>query len=113
VQFAPLGAEAVDRVVDKFVTELETQLAQKRVNIELTPAARRWLATRGYDHTFGARPMARLIQDHIKRPLAEELLFGKLKDGGKVDVDVADDGLRFAFTPLERAPKTPATAEPA
>jgi ATP-dependent Clp protease ATP-binding subunit ClpA len=113
VQFAPLGAEAVERVVDKFVTELETQLAQKRVSIELTAAARRWLAERGYDKTFGARPMARLIQDHIKRPLAEELLFGQLKDGGKVDVDVGDDGLRFGFTPLERAPKTPAPAEPA
>ncbi|HXJ36846.1 MAG TPA: AAA family ATPase [Candidatus Eisenbacteria bacterium] len=97
---AALGAEAVERVVDKFMTDLEGQLAQRRVQTELTPAARRWLAERGYDATFGARPMARLIQDKVKRVLADEMLFGKLKDGGKVEIDVAADELTFVYSPL-------------
>jgi ATP-dependent Clp protease ATP-binding subunit ClpA len=100
VHFAALGAEAVERVVDKFVTELEGQLAQRRVQIELSPAARRWLAERGYDKTFGARPMARLIQDKVKRVLADEMLFGQLKDGGKVEIDVGGDELTFTYAPL-------------
>ncbi len=101
VHFAALGSEAVERVVDKFMTELEGQLAQRRVQIELAPAARRWLAARGYDRTFGARPMTRLIQDKVKRVLADEMLFGRLKDGGKVEIDVgADDTLAFTYSPL-------------
>jgi len=111
VQFAALGPEAIERVVDKFVTELETQLAARRVTVELTPAARRWLAERGYDKTFGARPMARLIQEHVKRPLAEEMLFGRLRDGGHAMIDAADDGLRFTVVPHEQ--HVPATTEPA
>ena len=101
VQFAKLSAEAVERVVDKFVTELEAQLEARRVAITLTPAARRWLAERGYDPTFGARPMARLIQQEIKRVLAEEMLFGQLKDGGRVEVDAADGTLAFRYAPLK------------
>jgi ATP-dependent Clp protease ATP-binding subunit ClpA len=112
VQFASLAPDAVERVVDKFMTELDTQLAARRVSIELTPAARRWLAERGYDETFGARPMARLIQEHVKRPLADEMLFGRLKDGGRVEIDAGDDGLRFTFAPLE-APHVPVPADPA
>jgi len=112
VTFAPLAPDAVERVVDKFMTELDTQLAAKRVTIELTPAARRWLAERGYDRTFGARPMARLIQEHVKRPLADEMLFGRLKDGGRVEVDAGDDGLRFTYSALE-TPPVPAPADPA
>jgi ATP-dependent Clp protease ATP-binding subunit ClpA len=112
VQFAPLDPEAVERVVDKFMTELDAQLAAKRVTIELTPAARRWLAERGYDATFGARPMARLIQEHVKRPLAEEMLFGRLREGGRVEVDAGDDGLRLTYAPLE-TPPVPAPADPA
>jgi ATP-dependent Clp protease ATP-binding subunit ClpA len=100
VNFAGLGSEAIERVVDKFMTELEGQLAQRRVQVELSPAARRWFAGRGYDRTFGARPMARLIQDKVKRVLADEMLFGRLKDGGKVDIDAADDELKFTYTPL-------------
>jgi ATP-dependent Clp protease ATP-binding subunit ClpA len=101
VTFAPLNTEAVERVVDKFMTELEGQLTQKRVQLELSPAARRWLAERGYDKTFGARPMARLIQEKIKRVLAEEMLFGQLKEGGKVEIDVGpDDELSFTYSPL-------------
>jgi len=109
VHFASLGAEAVERVVDKFMTELEGQLAQRRVQVELTPAARRWLAERGYDTTFGARPMARLIQDKVKRVLADEMLFGRLKDGGKVEIDAPADELVFTYSPLPpsrlKAPK--------
>jgi ATP-dependent Clp protease ATP-binding subunit ClpA len=100
VHFASLGAEAVERVVDKFMTELEGQLAQRRVQVELSPAARRWLAERGYDTTFGARPMTRLIQDKVKRVLADEMLFGRLKDGGKVEIDAPADELVFTYSPL-------------
>jgi ATP-dependent Clp protease ATP-binding subunit ClpA len=108
VQFGALTPEAVDRVVDKFVTELEAQLEARRVTIQLSPAARHWLAERGYDATFGARPMARLIQNEVKRPIAEEMLFGKLQGGGRVEVDVGEDErLTFAYTPL-KAPAAPA-----
>jgi ATP-dependent Clp protease ATP-binding subunit ClpA len=111
VQFGALDAEAVERVVDKFVTELDAQLNARRVTISLSPAARRWLAERGYDATFGARPMARLIQREIKRALADEMLFGQLREGGRVDIDVApDETLSFSYTPL-KAPSAP--AEPA
>src|SRR5881409_3346410 len=109
VQFAPLTPEAVERVVDKFVTELDAQLNARRVTIQLTPAARRWLAARGYDPTFGARPMARLIQQEIKRPLAEEMLFGQLRDGGRVEIDASDDQITFRYA----GHKAPAAAEPA
>ena len=112
VQFAPLAPDAVERVVDKFMTELDAQLAARRVTIELTPAARHWLAERGYDETFGARPMARLIQEHVKRPLADEMLFGRLKDGGRVEIDAGDDGLRFTYAPLG-ASHVPVPADPA
>jgi ATP-dependent Clp protease ATP-binding subunit ClpA len=93
VQFQALGMEHVLRVVDKFLIELETQLHEKDVSLTTTPAARDWLAQHGFDPLMGARPMARLIQDRIKRPLADELLFGKLIGGGRVTVDVKDDEL--------------------
>jgi ATP-dependent Clp protease ATP-binding subunit ClpA len=92
IQFSPLDEKAVARVVDKLIVELEAQLENNHVTIELEPAARQWIAARGYDKQMGARPMARVIQEHIKRPLAEELLFGILKDGGHVRVDVSEDG---------------------
>jgi ATP-dependent Clp protease ATP-binding subunit ClpA len=104
VAFGPLQPDAIERVVDKFMAELEAQLAARRVTIELTPAARSWLAERGYDKTFGARPMARLIQDQVKRPLADEMLFGKLKDGGKVEIDAGEDALTFNITPAKTPP---------
>ena len=78
----------IERVVDKLLVEVEAQLEQKGVTLTLDDAARRWIAERGYDPKMGARPMARLIQEHIKRPLAEELLFGKLANGGQVKVAV-------------------------
>jgi ATP-dependent Clp protease ATP-binding subunit ClpA len=95
INFKSLDEKTIGHVVDKFVLELEAQLADRNVTIELEQAARTWLAKRGYDPAMGARPMARLIQDKIKRPLADELLFGKLADGGNVKVAVKDDALVF------------------
>jgi ATP-dependent Clp protease ATP-binding subunit ClpA len=80
-------------VVDKFVMQLEVQLSEKGVSVLLTDKARDWLATKGYDKNFGARPLARVIQEHIKKPLAEELLFGRLVDGGTVTVDLLKEKL--------------------
>ena len=97
IPFAYLDDHVVHRVVDKFVMQLEAQLADRQVQIELTAAAKAWLAKRGYDKLYGARPLARVIQEHIKKPLAEEMLFGRLEKGGLVQVDVEDDLLAFRF----------------
>lgn len=88
-------------MVEKFVFELEAQLADRKVSIEITPAARDWLGERGYDNKMGARPMARVIQEQIKKPLADELLFGKLISGGHVRIDVENDALSFDLKPLK------------
>jgi ATP-dependent Clp protease ATP-binding subunit ClpA len=110
IAFGSLPLPIIERVVDKFILELDAQLNEKRVFIQLTPAARSYLAEKGYDPTFGARPMARLIQVEIKRVLADEILFGRLRDGGKVEIDAADGALTFVYTPAE--PSTaPAVAE--
>jgi ATP-dependent Clp protease ATP-binding subunit ClpA len=98
IQFEPLDDQSVARVVDKLIVELEAQLDKNHVTIELEPAARDWVAKRGYDRKMGARPMARVIQEHIKRPLAEELLFGKLAGGGHVRVEVAVGGEGLVLT---------------
>ncbi|MFQ5783815.1 MAG: ATP-dependent Clp protease ATP-binding subunit ClpA [Alphaproteobacteria bacterium] len=97
IAFAGLAPEIVEHVVDKFVRELEGQLADQGVTIGLTPEARRWIARGGYDKQNGARPLARFIQEHVKRPLADELLFGRLAKGGRVTVRVAADKLDFEF----------------
>ena len=99
VQFQPLGMDHILRVVDKFLIELETQLHEKNVSLSATPEARDWLAQHGFDPMMGARPMARVIQDRIKRPLADELLFGKLVGGGRVTIDVADGELTVEARP--------------
>jgi ATP-dependent Clp protease ATP-binding subunit ClpA len=99
VPFAYLGTEVIARVVEKFVLQLELQLADQNVHIQFDSDARDWLGKRGYDKLYGARPMARLIQDKVKQPLAEELLFGKLRHGGEVHVSVKDELLAFALTP--------------
>jgi len=91
IQFASLDIFSVKRVVDKLIVELEAKLGSNDVTIELDDAAREWIAARGYDEKMGARPMARVIQEHIKRPLADELLFGSLAEGGHVRVSVASD----------------------
>ena len=93
VQFQALGFDHILRVVDKFLIELEMLLHEKQVSLSATPAARDWLAQHGFDPMMGARPMARLIQDRIKRPLADELLFGKLVAGGRVSLDAVDGEL--------------------
>jgi len=92
IQFAPLDAHSIARVVDKLVVELESKLGSNNVTLELDDAARDWIADRGYDPKMGARPMARVIQEYIKRPLAEELLFGSLAEGGHVRISVGEDG---------------------
>jgi len=97
IGFRNLSPEVMARIVDKFVMELESQLADRNVVIELSDAAREWLARKGYDPLFGARPLARVIQDHVKQSLAEELLFGKLAKGGVVRVDIEDDVPSFSF----------------
>jgi len=104
VPFKSLTPEVVALVVDKFIMELEAQLSDRSVSIELSDAARGWLAKKGFDPLYGARPLARVIQERIKKPLAEELLFGKLHKGGLVRVDVADGKPVFSFAD-ETAPK--------
>jgi ATP-dependent Clp protease ATP-binding subunit ClpA len=93
ISFAPLGKEVILQVVEKFVLQLEAQLLDRNVHIELTPEAALWLGDKGYDDKMGARPLGRVIQEYIKKPLAEELLFGKLTKGGVVRVAVKDDAI--------------------
>ena len=95
IQFGSLDPITIERVVDKLIVEVEMQLEAKGVQISLDDGARRWIAEKGYDPKMGARPMARVIQEHIKRPLAEELLFGRLAGGGSVRVSVAKDGTKL------------------
>jgi ATP-dependent Clp protease ATP-binding subunit ClpA len=113
IPFAGLSTDIVGRVVDKFVIQLEEQLSDRGVAITLTDAAREWLATKGYDSRMGARPLARTIQEFIKKPLAEELLFGRLSKGGLVRIDVAENKLTFEYEPLRRPPasRVPETTE--
>jgi ATP-dependent Clp protease ATP-binding subunit ClpA len=115
IGFAALTPEIVSRVVDKFVMQLEAQLADRHVVIELSDEARAWLAKKGYDRLFGARPLGRVIQEHIKKALAEELLFGKLAKGGTVRVEVAEEKLVFTYPepplPAVREDKLPALVE--
>ncbi|WP_209349105.1 ATP-dependent Clp protease ATP-binding subunit ClpA [Pontixanthobacter sp. CEM42] len=110
VPFAYLGKTTVSRVVDKFILQLELQLADQNVHIQFDSDARDWLAANGYDKLYGARPMGRLIQDKIKQPLAEELLFGKLTGGGEVHVSVKDGKPTFELTPAP--PKATAKKKP-
>jgi ATP-dependent Clp protease ATP-binding subunit ClpA len=95
VQFNSLDPTVIVQVVDKFIFELEAQLQEQQVTLEVLESARLWLAEHGYDPKMGARPMARLIQQHIKKPLAEELLFGRLAKGGHLVISVEDDRLAF------------------
>ena len=93
IQFASLTADVVASVVDKFVIKLEAQLEPKHVTLIIDERARHWLATKGYDRLMGARPMERVIQEHIKRPLADAILFGELSQGGRVEISADEDGL--------------------
>ena len=101
IQFASLELDSIMRVVDKLVVELEAKLGNNNVTLELDDTARTWIAERGYDPKMGARPMARIIQEEIKRPLAEELLFGSLENGGHVKITVGeDDSLQLLAEPV-------------
>ena len=110
IPFDYLDDDTVGRVVEKFVLELEMQLADRNVHIAVADDAKAWLAKKGYDKLFGARPLARLIQEHVKKPLADELLFGKLQRGGEVVVKTKDDKITFEITPnAPRASSKPRT----
>jgi len=100
IYFNHLTAEIVEKIVLKFINELETQLSEKKVKIELSTLALQWLAQKGYDPNFGARPLDRLIQENIKTTLADEILFGNLQKGGKVFIDLKDEKLDFTYSPL-------------
>jgi ATP-dependent Clp protease ATP-binding subunit ClpA len=110
ITFGGLTPEIIDRVVEKFILQLEVQLEDRNVSIEITKAARDWLAKRGFDADMGARPLARTIQEHVKKPMAEELLFGELQKGGVVhiDIDKGDDSklsFKYEAEKLKKKPK--------
>lgn len=110
ITFKNLAPEVVLKVVDKFVIQLEAQLADRHVTIEMTDAAKKYLSEIGYDRLLGARPLGRIMQEKIKQPLAEELLFGRLTQGGHTKIDIKDGKFIFDITPREveeGAPKTP------
>ncbi len=93
----------METIVEKFVLQLEAQLAERRVAITLTPEARAWLAVKGYDPVFGARPLGRTVQKEVRDPLTDEILFGRLEHGGTVTIGVADDALTFAYETKDEA----------
>jgi ATP-dependent Clp protease ATP-binding subunit ClpA len=101
VTFRPLSAAVMEEIVEKFVLQLEQQLAERRVAITLTPEARAWLAVKGYDPVFGARPLARVVQTEVRDPLTDQILFGALENGGTVTIGVADNALTFAYEARE------------
>jgi ATP-dependent Clp protease ATP-binding subunit ClpA len=104
IPFGALPVPVVHQVVHKFVMQLEAQLAERRVTFELSDEAVKWLADKGYDEQMGARPLGRVIQEHIKKPLAEEVLFGKLKQGGTVRVTLGEDDAGLPALKLETIP---------
>jgi len=111
VSFGPLTPSVMETIVEKFVLQLEAQLAERRVAITLEPEARAWLAEKGYDAVYGARPLARVIQTEVRDPLTDEILFGRLENGGTVTIALEDGKLAFAFDAQTRVERTPAPAE--
>ena len=97
IAFAGLSKEIISKVVEKFIMQLEVQLGDRNVSIEISEEARSWIGSKGYDKNFGARPLARIVQEYVKKPLAEELLFGKLTGGGVVSIDFQDGELSFDY----------------
>ena len=106
IAFSHLTPEIMMLIVDKFLLQLEAQLHDRNVEVAATDEARRWLGEKGYDRAFGARPLGRMIQEHVKKPMSEELLFGKLENGGRVTVDVKDGEIVFEFEEPVRLPKS-------
>jgi ATP-dependent Clp protease ATP-binding subunit ClpA len=113
VSFKPLDAQIILRVVDKFLLQLETQLSEKKVEVTFTDALRKFLGKKGFDPLMGARPMQRLIQDTIRKALADELLFGRLTDGGRLTVDIDDkDEVLLDITPNPKKESRASRSEP-
>jgi ATP-dependent Clp protease ATP-binding subunit ClpA len=108
VSFDPLTPAVMETIVEKFILQLEAQLAERSIAITLEPEARLWLAEKGYDPVYGARPLARVIQTDVRDPLTDEILFGKLEQGGTVTIRMEDGTLAFGFE--ARTPPTPAPA---
>ena len=106
IAFSSLSPEIISRVVEKFVMQLEVQLEDRNVTIEISEVARKWIGNKGYDKNYGARPLSRVVQEHIKKPLAEELLFGRLTNGGVVKITVKKDELVFDYGPANAPAKT-------
>jgi ATP-dependent Clp protease ATP-binding subunit ClpA len=104
VTFGNLTLDVMETIVEKFVLQLEAQLAERRVAITLQPEARAWLAKKGYDPVFGARPLARVVQKDVRDPLTDEILFGRLENGGTVTIGVDDGKLAFTYEPRVEAP---------
>jgi ATP-dependent Clp protease ATP-binding subunit ClpA len=109
VSFGPLTPAVMETIVEKFILQLEAQLAERRVAITLEPEARIWLAEKGYDPVYGARPLARVIQTEVRDPLTDEILFGRLEGGGTVTIAMKDGKLDFRFE-ASAPPKAPVTA---
>jgi ATP-dependent Clp protease ATP-binding subunit ClpA len=101
----------METIVEKFILQLEAQLAERKVAITLEPEARLWLAEKGYDPVYGARPLARVIQTEVRDPLTDEILFGRLESGGTVTIGLEDGKLTFSFDAAEPAKKMPAPAQ--
>jgi ATP-dependent Clp protease ATP-binding subunit ClpA len=97
VNFAPLNPSVMETIVEKFILQLESQLAERKIAIALEASARAWLAVRGYDPVYGARPLARVVQAEVRDRLTDEILFGQLEHGGTVSIGLADDRLAFEF----------------
>jgi ATP-dependent Clp protease ATP-binding subunit ClpA len=97
ISFNPLSEDIILQVVDKFVAEIADRLRSKNVSLEITPAAKQWLAKKGFDRLYGARPLARLIRDQISKQLSEELLFGSLSKGGRVHIELGKDALSIGL----------------
>jgi ATP-dependent Clp protease ATP-binding subunit ClpA len=113
VSFKPLDAQIILRVVDKFLLQLETQLSEKKVEVTFTDALRKFLGKKGFDPLMGARPMQRLIQDTIRKALADELLFGRLTEGGRLTVDIDDkDEVLLDITPNPKKESRASRSEP-
>ncbi len=112
VTFDSLAPDVVETIVEKFILQLETQLAERHVAITLEPDARAWLATKGYDTKYGARPLARLIQTEVRNPLTDEILFGRLEHGGTVRIGLTDDALQFDVEPRSKPPDSDGDDEP-
>jgi len=113
VSFQALSPGVMETIVEKFILQLESQLRERRVAISLQPEARAWLAAKGYDPLYGARPLARVIQSDVRDRLTDEILFGALEHGGTVQIGLADDALTFTCepaAPAESAPPAPVTA---